>query len=74
MNRRSTPNVFTLDKICKGLDMTIAQFFSPDNELVDLTDDEKNIITMWNDMSDSQKQLVLAYMQGIKDAIAANEK
>lgn len=74
MNRKSTPNVFTLDKICKGFDMTIAQFFSPEDQLVDLTEEEEKLLTMWTNMSDFQKQLVLAYIQGMKDANAANEE
>lgn len=67
LNRRSTPNVFTLDKICKGFDVTIAQFFSPEGEYTSLSKDEEKLITMWDGMSDMQKALTLAYMQGVMD-------
>lgn len=30
LNRQSVPTIQTLEKICKGLDMTLAQFFSED--------------------------------------------
>ena len=33
LNRQSVPTIQTLEKICKGLDMTLAQFFSEDDEL-----------------------------------------
>lgn len=68
LNRRSTPNVFTLDKICRGFDMTIAEFFSPESEYESLSEEEEKLITMWDNMSDYQKALTLAYIQGLKDS------
>ena len=70
MNRKSTPNVYTFDKICKGLDMTLAQFFSVDDEFANLTDNQRHILKMWGDMPDAEKKAVIAYMEGITDEIA----
>lgn len=54
-----------MEKICKGLDMTLAQFFSKDDELPNLTEEQKHLLTTWNAMNEQEKALVEAYMQGI---------
>ena len=65
LNRQSVPTIQTLEKICKGLDMTLAQFFAKDNELPDLTEEQKHLLATWNAMNEQEKALVEAYMQGI---------
>ncbi|WP_270228510.1 helix-turn-helix domain-containing protein [Clostridium fessum] len=65
LNRQSVPTIQTLEKICKGLDMTLAQFFSEDDELPNLTEEQKRLLTTWNAMNEQEKALVEAYMQGI---------
>jgi transcriptional regulator with XRE-family HTH domain len=65
LNRQSVPTIQTLEKICKGLDMTLAQFFSEDDELPNLTEEQKRLLTTWNAMNKQEKALVEAYMQGI---------
>ena len=65
LNRKSIPTIQTLEKICEGLDITLAQFFAGDEEFPDLTADQKQLLSDWNAMDDHQKELVKAYIQGI---------
>lgn len=65
LNRQSIPTIQTLEKICKGLDMTLAQFFTKEDELPDLTEEQKHLLATWNSMNEQEKALVEAYMQGI---------
>ena len=65
LNRKSVPTIQTLEKICEGLDITLAQFFAGDEEFPDLTADQKQLLSDWNAMDDHQKELVKAYIQGI---------
>lgn len=65
LNRKSIPTIQTLEKICDGLDITLAQFFTEDEEYPDLTSDQKQLLSDWNAMDDHQKELVKAYIQGI---------
>lgn len=67
-NRKSTPNVFTLQRICDGLGITLAEFFSPEDAYAGLTEEENNLLTMYDQMNDTQRGLVNAYIQGLKDA------
>lgn len=65
LNRQSVPTIATLEKICKGLDMTHAQFFAGDEYMPDLTEEQKDLLAKWNKMDEHEKELVNAYMQGI---------
>lgn len=65
LNRKSVPTIQTLEKICEGLDITLAQFFAGDEEIPDLTSEQKELLSDWNLMDEHQKELVKAYIQGI---------
>ena len=67
LNRNSTPNIYTLERICTGLDISLAQFFSKDGEYVDLTDSQKYLLSVWNSDPEIDKKLILAYFDGIKE-------
>lgn len=65
LNRKSMPTIQTLEKICVGLDITLAQFFAGDNMTPDLTLEQKELLDMWNDMDEHERALVKAYIKGI---------
>lgn len=65
LNRKSMPTIQTLEKICVGLDITLAQFFAGDNMTPDLTLEQKELLNIWSDMDEQERALVKAYMKGI---------
>ena len=42
--RKNLPSIVTLDAICKGLGITLSQFFSDDETMVMLTEDQKQML------------------------------
>lgn len=66
MKRGSIPTVFTLDRICEGLDITLAQFFAESDERPDLTEEQKCVLQRWDSLSDREKKAVETYVRGIK--------
>ena len=58
LNRKSIPTIQTLEKICMGLDITLAQFFAGDNMTPDLTEEQKELLAIWNDMDEQGRALV----------------
>lgn len=66
MKRGSIPTFFTLDRICEGLGITLAQFFAEDNEKPDLTQEQKKLLETWDGLSDKEKKAVETYIRGIK--------
>ncbi|MCD8120701.1 MAG: helix-turn-helix transcriptional regulator [Clostridiales bacterium] len=64
LNRKNVPTFQTLNKICDGFGITMAQFFAPGKRL-DLTDEQEQLLGSWDAMDDRDKELVKAYIQGI---------
>ena len=48
--------------------MTLAQFFSADNERPDLTKEQEHILDLWDKLNEVDKARVEAYLQGIIQA------
>lgn len=66
MKRGSIPTFFTLDRICEGLGITLAQFFAEGDEKPDLTSEQKKVLETWESLSDKEKKAVETYIRGIK--------
>ena len=76
--RRSIPSVFTLDKICEGMGMTLAEFFSEGEGRANLTESQRNLLETIESFSEEDQQRVMRMFQVIeanyekkKDAIKA---
>ena len=66
MKRGSTPTFYTLNRICDGLGITLAQFFSNDNGKLDLSSDQRKILEMWETLTDKEKEAVEIYVRGMR--------
>lgn len=55
--RNTTPSLVTLDYICKGFGITLAQFFA-EGEMVELTPELKELFDSWVNLTIEQKQAV----------------
>jgi len=66
MERESMPTLPVLFNICKGLDITPAQFFT-ETEIYELTQEEKELIETYRNLDDQHKERVTAYLQGIRE-------
>lgn len=53
------PSISSIEKICKGLDITLAQFFSYENQDNTLTPGQQDILEVWKYLNDSQKKSIL---------------
>ena len=60
--RNAIPSIDTLEKICQGFGITLSQFFS-DAEMVELTDELKEIFENWRTMTPEQKEAALTMMR-----------
>lgn len=59
------PSVASIEKICKGLDITLAQFFSYENQNNELTQGQQDILELWKDLNDSQKEALLNMLKSL---------
>ena len=56
-NRNTTPSVATLESICAGFGITLAQFFS-EGDMVELTEEQKEMFSAWSSLSKDQKEVL----------------
>ncbi len=63
--RNTTPSINTLQSICAGFHMTLAQFFAEGN-LVELTPEAKELFDVWNRLSIEEKQALNALIRVMK--------
>ena len=56
-NRNTTPSVATLESICAGFGITLAQFFAEGN-MVELTEEQKEMFSAWSSLSKDQKDVL----------------
>lgn len=56
--RNTQPTIDTLEAICRGFGITLAQFFA-DDEMVELTPDLKDLFNGWVNLTPEQKQAVI---------------
>ena len=54
-NRNTTPSVATLESICSGFGITLAQFFAQ-GELVELSAEQREMFTAWSSLTREQKE------------------
>lgn len=59
------PSVASIEKICRGLDITLAQFFSYENQNNELTQGQQDILELWKDLNDSQKEALLNMLKSL---------
>ena len=67
LHKPNVPSVPSLMKICDGLGITLAQFFSDQDETAKLTADQKQCLSIWNRLDSTGKELASAYMLGLAD-------
>lgn len=63
------PSVASIEKICKGLDITLAQFFSYENQDNTLTTSQQDILEVWKYLNDPQKKALLDMLKSFIPAV-----
>ena len=63
--RNTTPSVGTLQAICSGFNMSLAQFFA-EGDLVEMTPEAKTMFEIWNKLSPNQKTALNELLNAMK--------
>lgn len=56
-NRNTIPSVATLESICQGFGITLAQFFA-DDQMVELTPEQQAMFADWSTLTKEQKDVL----------------
>ena len=63
--RNTVPSMTTLEAICKGLGITLSQFFA-EGEMVELTPELKELFEDWVNLTADQKQAVRQMLKAMQ--------
>lgn len=61
-NRNNAPTLPTLEAVCRAFGITLAQFFTEDDEANSLTEEQRMLFSRWISLSNEQKRLLLELM------------
>ena len=63
--RGNTPTFATLETICQGLGITLAQFFA-ENNMIEMSPDMKEFYDEWKFLTNEQKSLTIQVMKQMR--------
>lgn len=69
--RNTEPSIATLECICKGIGMTLPQFFDVDNDM-GLSTEQAHLIQEWSRLSDKNRCLVYQLIEALIDTVGEN--
>ena len=56
--KEQIPTIQTLNKVCKGLGITLSQFFAEGDDAISLTEAQREMLDNWSALSPQQQQVV----------------
>lgn len=57
------PTIPTLEAICKGFGISLSQFFAEGNEAIVRSDEQREMIDLWNTLNQEQKTALLELLK-----------
>lgn len=66
MKKESIPTVPTLERICDAFGISLAQFFAGDGMRPDLTDEQEEIMEIWNDLNMDERRILMNFVRTLK--------
>lgn len=67
MSRGTVPTLGTLEKICKGFGITLAQFFTEEGVFPDLSEEQQEMLNAWETLSTKEKATLMKILESIKE-------
>ena len=64
LHKVTVPSFVSLMKICNGFGITMAQFFA-NGEYVDLTEEQKEVLDIYRQLSFHEREIAIAYLKGL---------
>ena len=55
LNQKSLPTIVNLERICDAFGITLAQFFTDDGSKLNLTQDQQEILDIWDDLESKER-------------------
>ena len=66
LNKKSIPTVVTLERICDAFGITLAQFFAEDGGRLNLTEDQNEILEIWDNLESKEREILMTFIRSLK--------
>ena len=67
LNEGNVPRITTLEKVCNGFGITLAQFFTMDGQYPDLSEEQIKVLDTWEKLSVKEKAAIEKIVSSIID-------
>lgn len=67
LNEGNVPRITTLEKVCNGFGITLAQFFTMDGKYPDLSEEQLKVLDTWDKLSVKEKTAIEKIVNSIID-------
>ena len=64
--RNTEPSIATLECICRGMGMTLPQFFDVENQM-GLTAEQKQLLAQWGKLNERDQKIVLELLDSLNE-------
>ena len=64
-DRCSSPTLSLLEAVCSAFEISVIDFLMDENELMALTEEQQEVIRVWNTLSNEKKKSILNLMKTI---------
>ena len=59
LTQKSLPTIVNLERICDAFGITLAQFFTDDGSKLNLTQDQQEILDIWDDLESKEREILI---------------
>lgn len=64
-DRLSSPTLSLLESVCSAFEITVIDFLLNEDELMALTEEQKEVMHLWNTLSSEQKKSIINLMKSM---------
>lgn len=66
VKKKNLPTLTTLERICEAFKITMAQFFTVDDNIPNLSEEQIDILRMWDNLKMEEKGFIKNCMESLK--------
>lgn len=66
LTQKSLPTIVNLERICDAFGITLAQFFTDDGSKLNLTQDQQEILDIWDDLESKEREILIGFIRSLK--------
>ena len=61
--KNNLPTISTLEQVCAAFGITLAQFFTEGQEAIPLTDEQRDMLRLWDTLTPEQKSALMSFLK-----------